>query len=76
MEPKMVNQHQRKTKAHDLNKTARQIRQEAAEARLAAAKLEDQDTEQITLSALAYVYCNFKSNIYLFFVQKSPCHAS
>lgn len=55
----MVNQHQRKTKAHDLNKTARQIRQEAAEARLAAAKLEDQDTEQITLSALAYVYCNF-----------------
>jgi len=53
MEPKMVNQHQRKAKAHDLNKTARQIRQEAAEARLTAAKLEDQDTEQITLSALA-----------------------
>ena len=53
MEPKMVNQHQRQAKAHDLNKTARQIRQEAAEARLTAAKLEDQDTEQITLSALA-----------------------
>lgn len=53
MQPVMLGQEQRKQKAHDLNKTARQIRQEAAEARLHAAKLEDQDTEQITLSALA-----------------------
>lgn len=42
-----------KNKANDSNKTARQIRQEAAEARLRAAANEDEATKGITLSALA-----------------------
>ena len=41
--------------ADDIKKTARQIRQEAAEARLRAAANEDADDAEITLSALAYV---------------------
>ena len=49
----MVKQAINKNKADDVQKTARQIRQEAAEARLRAAAHEDADNKEITLSALA-----------------------
>jgi len=51
--PTMVKQAINKNKADDVQKTARQIRQEAAEARLRAAAHEDADNKEITLSALA-----------------------
>ena len=40
-------------RANQVAKSAREIRQEAAQARLAAAKHEDNNMEQVTLSALA-----------------------
>ena len=40
-------------RANQVAKSAREIRQEAAQARLAAAKHEDNNMEQATLSALA-----------------------
>jgi len=55
-QPKALNQgsiHFRTKNPDEINKTARQIRQEAAEARLRAAAHEDADNKEITLSALA-----------------------
>ena len=52
--PQALTQARQRIQTDEMQKTARQIRQEAAEARLRAAANEDADNKQITLSALAY----------------------